>query len=90
MGEKQKVVITKLVIDALKPRELSIIDLAAILCSIDKVEQVSISVREVDVKTETIRITVQGNDLEYPIISDVLVESGIAIRSIDEVSAEKP
>ncbi|RLE63907.1 MAG: hypothetical protein DRJ49_00320 [Thermoprotei archaeon] len=80
--------VVRLVIDALKPREFSIVELARMLCSLEGVEEVNISVREVDVKTETIRITVEGRELDIESINALLNDGGIAVRSIDEVSAK--
>ena len=89
MGEEVEGVVIKLVLDALKPRELSIIELSKIISRIEGVSQVSVTVREVDAKTETIKIVIHGKDLDYDDIEEVLSESGIAVRSIDEVVVEK-
>lgn len=84
----EEIQIVRLVIDALKPREFSIVELARMLCSLEGVERVNISVREVDVKTETIKITVEGSELDVESINELLNDGGIAVRSIDEVSAK--
>jgi len=52
--------ITRLLVDALKPRETSILDLSQALCSVEGVEEVEAVVSEVDVKTETIKITIRA------------------------------
>ena len=84
-----QVVVSKLVIDALKPREISIVDIADMICLLNGVKQLNITVREVDARTETIRITIYGEGLDVKLLNEALSRNGIAIRSIDEVSAEK-
>ena len=89
MSEEDKAHVTKLVIDAMKPREISIISLAKIICNIRNVKSVNIVVKEVDVKTETIKLTITGPRLDFNEINDILVENGTVVRSVDEVGVEK-
>jgi len=81
--------IKRLVLDSLKPRETSVIDLARALCRVDGVEEVDITVTEVDAKTETIRLTIRGSNIDYEVLSKVMNEFGVAIRSIDEINVSK-
>ena len=81
--------IKRLVLDSLKPRETSVIDLSRALCRVDGVEEVDITVTEVDAKTETIRLTIRGSNIDYEVLSKVMNEFGVAIRSIDEINVSK-
>ena len=53
------------------------------------VDEVDITVTEVDVKTETIRLVIRGGDINYEELSKVMADHGSTIRSIDEVSVSK-
>ena len=77
--------ITEMVLDALKPRETTLVDLSRNLCLVDGVKEVKITVREVDEKTETVRINLIGENINYESIIEVARELGTAIRSIDEI-----
>ena len=81
--------IRRLLIDALKPRETSIVELSRALCSSEGVEEVDIVVIEVDVKTETVKLTIRGSDVRFEDISRVLDENSISIKGVDEVSVVK-
>jgi len=81
--------VKRIVLDSLKPRETSIIELSQALCSIDGVDQVDITVTEVDVKTETIKLVIRGSNLNYEEISKTMADHGSTIRSIDEISVSK-
>lgn len=81
--------IKRLVIDALKPREVSIMDLSKSICGLEGVEEVSVVVTEVDVRTETIKIMVSGNDIDFEKMIDSITENGVSVRSIDEVSLSR-
>ena len=81
--------IKRLVIDALKPREVSIMDLSKSICELDGVEEVSVIVTEVDVKTETVKIMISGNDIDFDKMMEAISDSGVSVRSIDEVSLSR-
>ena len=57
------VVIREILLDALKPRELSLIELSKALGSVEGVDDVSVIVSEVDSKTETIKVTIKGQNI---------------------------
>ncbi|HID90812.1 TPA: hypothetical protein EYP44_02505 [Candidatus Bathyarchaeota archaeon] len=81
--------IERIVVDALKPRELSIVELSKALCDVKGVREVNIIVAEVDVRTETIKITLRGDDINYDGMVEMMDEFGAVVRSIDEISTRK-
>lgn len=83
------VYIKRLVIDSLKPREIAILDLSKALCEVKGVDDVDITVTEVDVKTETIKITVRGSNIDYEALTKVMSEHGATIRSLDEINVSR-
>ncbi len=88
-SKEPTIVIKKLILDALKPREIGIIELSKTLCNVTGVSNVNITVTEVDARTETVKIIITGNNLDYDKIAKVIEECGVVIRSIDEVSVQK-
>ena len=81
--------IKRMVIDSLKPRETTILDLSKAICDVKGVDEVDITVTEVDVKTETIKITVRGSDIAYEELTKVMSEHGATIRSLDEINVSR-
>ncbi len=81
--------IRRLLMDALKPRETSIIELAKAMGAVGGVEEVDIVVSEVDHRTETIKLTIKGPQIEYDAVSKVMEKYGVSIRGVDEISVSK-
>ena len=81
--------IRRLVIDALKPMEPNIIELAKVISLKDGVSAVNISMVEIDLKVENAKITIEGDDIKYEEIRDLIEDMGGSIHSIDEVVAGK-
>jgi hypothetical protein len=77
----------RLVLDVLKPLEPSIVELAQILADLEGVDGVNISIYEIDRRVENAKITIEGHDLRYEEIANLIEENGGAIHSIDEVAA---
>ena len=62
-------------------------DLALMLTRVDTVSGLNISLKEVDQNTESITITIEGDDLRYDSIKEMLEQAGAVIHSIDQVVA---
>ncbi len=78
----------RLILDVLKPiRNPGIEELASALESLDGVEGVNITVKEVDVETMTLMIIIEGKDLDLGEIRGKLEDYGAVIHSIDQVVA---
>ena len=81
--------VKRLVIDVLIPHDPEIISFSESLAEIHGVDGVTVHVLEIDEKTKTVEITVEGHDLEYASIEKVIEEYGGSVHSIDMVSAGK-
>jgi hypothetical protein len=81
--------VRRLVLDVLKPHEPTIIELASQLSALNGVEAVNISIYEIDRRVENAKITIEGGDLDYEKVEQVIQENGGTIHSIDEVVAGK-
>ncbi|MGC8577009.1 MAG: DUF211 domain-containing protein [Thermoproteota archaeon] len=68
---------------------MTIVSLSKTLCSVSGVEEVSIVVTEVDTKTETVKLTITGSNIDYDSIVKAMSENSTIVRSIDEVTAAK-
>ena len=79
--------IKRLVLDVLKPHRPSILELAKSISKLPHVTGVNLSIQEVDTDTETIKITVEGNDINFEELEGVIEDMGAVIHSIDEVAA---
>lgn len=80
----------RLVLDILKPiKGPSIVDVAREVASLEGVTGVNITVKEFDVETVTLSMTIQGEDLNFESLKNKLEELGCVIHSIDQVVAGK-
>lgn len=81
--------ITRILIDALKPRDVSIVEVARELINLESITRVEINVAEVDARTETLKINLIGEHLDIKEIESALEKYATVIRSIDFVVAER-
>ena len=79
--------IKRLVLDVLKPHKPSILDLAKRISKLPHITGVNLNIQEVDTETETVKITVEGNDVDFDELEAVIEDMGAVIHSIDEVAA---
>jgi hypothetical protein len=79
--------IRRLVLDTLKPYEPSIIELASQIGDLEGVLAVNISIYEMDRKVENAKITIEGEDISYPAVLELIEEMGGTVHSLDEVVA---
>jgi len=79
--------IKRLILDVLKPHAPSIIEVAEKLSVLDGISGVNISLEEVDAETDSIKITIEGTNINYENVKKEITECGAVIHSIDGVSA---
>jgi len=79
----------RLVLDVLKPHEPSNILLALKLSEVENVDGVNLTLMEMDQNTETLKITIVGNNMDFEKIKKVIEELGAVIHSVDEIVAGK-
>lgn len=80
--------IRRLVLDILKPlRGPSIIDVAREIAGIKGIEGVNLTVKEIDVETITLSMTIEGENIDFNAVKDKLDLLGCVIHSIDQVVA---
>jgi hypothetical protein len=81
--------VLRLVLDTLKPHKPSIIELSQAISDLPGVDSVNISIYEIDRKVENAKITVEGPDIRFTALEELLREMGVAVHSIDEAVAGK-
>ncbi len=81
--------VRRLVLDVLKPHQPTMLTLADKLGDIDGIEGVDIALFEIDNKVENIKITLEGDDIDYQEVQEVVQDAGGSIHSIDKVSTGK-
>ncbi|WP_457674624.1 DUF211 domain-containing protein [Thiolapillus sp.] len=77
--------IKKLVLDVLKPHKPNALEFAMALADLGKGLTVRLTVAEVDEKTESTVVILEGSDMDYEAISERIERLGASIHSIDEV-----
>lgn len=83
----------KLVLDVLKPHHPNALDFATALADLGADYRVKLTVTEVDKKTESTIVTIEGVDVRFDDIKTAIERMGASIHSIDEVEvygAESP
>ena len=76
----------RLVLDVLKPHLPNALDFSLAIAAIAEDYRVDVVVLEVDEKTETLKVSIEGEQLDFERITDMIKENGASLHSIDEVS----
>ena len=75
--------IKKLVLDVLKPHRPNIVEFAQRLA--DRGDRVKVIVVEMDDKTETLVVEVEGTNIDFDSLAESISDFGGSLHSIDEV-----
>ena len=76
----------RIVLDVLKPRHPNALDFAgAIADGTGGCCRIRVTVIEVDEKTESTVVAIEGDDIPYQEIVEVITRLGASVHSIDEV-----
>jgi len=82
-------IVKRLVLDVLKPHQPSIHELASKIASLHGIDSVNVSLAEIDEKTESVRISIDGGDIGIDAVRKCVEKVGAVIHSIDEVAVAK-
>ena len=83
---QERVVIKKIVLDVMKPHKPAIIEIGAEISSLEGVDGCNIALVELDKTVENVKITIEGQDIDFKRIEELLEDNGASIHSIDRVS----
>ncbi|MBN2072862.1 MAG: DUF211 domain-containing protein [Actinobacteria bacterium] len=78
--------IRRIVLDVLKPHSPGILEMARQLADLNGVDGVDISLIEMDQKVENVKITCEGESIDYDRVEDVIRANGGSIHSLDKIS----
>jgi hypothetical protein len=78
------VLLKRLVLDILKPHHPNVLDFGRLLAEQGE-SQVRLAVLEMDDKTETLQVIVEGPDIDFDRLQAAITEFGASLHSIDEV-----
>ncbi|MHC1605257.1 MAG: DUF211 domain-containing protein [Candidatus Methanofastidiosia archaeon] len=78
-----------IVLDVLKPHKPILPDFAEKLSAIPQVVGVNVSLLEIDQKTETVKVSIVGENIDFKTLEKAIEELGGTIHSIDKVAAGK-
>lgn len=74
----------RLVLDILKPHQPNVLEFSRILAEQGR-NRVKLTVLEMDDKTETLQVEIEGEDIDFERIKAAVSDFGASLHSIDEV-----
>lgn len=77
--------IKRIVLDVLKPHMPRGIEFSEAIAQLEPGYRVTYKVLEVDDKTETVIITIEGDDIKFKPIQEAVKEMGGSLHSVDEI-----
>ena len=77
--------VKRLILDVLKPHQPNGLEFATSLAEQSPDCYIKFSVVEVDEQTESVILTIDGEDIQFNIISEAISAMGGTVHSIDEV-----
>lgn len=77
--------IRRIVLDVLKPHEPSMLEFAQRTAECEGVDGTNAILVEIDEDVQNIKITIEGNDIDYDALKAVIDELGGSVHSIDEI-----
>jgi len=80
--------LSRVVLDILKPHIPTLVDFCKEISKVKGVKKVNGLVVEVDAETDSIKLTVEGKDIDFEELESTVKKLGAAIHSVDEVLIE--
>jgi hypothetical protein len=80
--------IKELVLDVLKPHTPPLPDFASFLAELKGIEMVEVSLVEMDERTESLGVILQGEDIDYNSLKEHMGKQGAVIHSVDKVTVD--
>ncbi|MDH3687921.1 MAG: DUF211 domain-containing protein [Gammaproteobacteria bacterium] len=75
----------RIVLDVLKPHSPNALEFATAIATLSRDYHVNVTVAEMDEKTESLVVVIEGDNIQMDEISKVITENGGSLHSIDEV-----
>ncbi|MFH1750498.1 MAG: DUF211 domain-containing protein [Candidatus Micrarchaeota archaeon] len=81
--------ISEITLEILKPSDLQIIELMRALEKVKNVKRVDITLTDFERSTETLKVSIHGEGLDFEKVSDVVMHSGGVIQTVQHVVGEQ-
>ena len=88
MKELEQTHIKHIVLDVLKPHQPPLPEFAKFLGEMDGVDRIDVSVVEMDEKTESLKIIIDGTNIDFEELRSHIAIQGAVIHSVDQVIVE--
>lgn len=85
LGGKKMIPVKILVLDVLKPHKPNILEFGKTVCTEKSIESANITVYAVDEKTESLKMVLEGKDIDFEKVKTLLENNGAVIHSMDKV-----
>ena len=82
------VLVKRLVLDVLKPHQPNALEFSQALAKAGGDYRVCITVLEVDEKTESLQVVVEGDAIDFDAVQSSISDLGGSLHSIDEVEVQ--
>lgn len=77
--------IRRIVLDVMKPHKPGIIEFATQLSDLKGIEGTNTCIVEIDREVENIKITIEGEDIDFEKVKETVENLGGSIHSVDQV-----
>ena len=82
------VLVKRLVLDVLKPHQPNALEFSQAIAKAGGDYRVCVTVLEVDEKTETLQVVVEGDAIDFDAVQSGISDLGGSLHSIDEVEVQ--
>ena len=79
------VTIKRVMLDVLKPHQPNSLEFSQAIAKVGKDYRVCLTVLEMDEKTETLQLEVEGGSIDFEAIESAIASMGGSLHSIDQV-----
>jgi len=80
--------VKRVVLDVLKPHQPNALEFSKAIAEVGNDYRITLTVVEVDENTETLRIEIVGNDIDFEAVQATISNLGGSLHSIDEVEVQ--
>lgn len=78
-------IVKRIVLDVLKPHQPNALEFASQLADLSDAYEVNLVVQELDDKTQSLMLTITGNQVDFEAVNQHIEAMGGSVHSIDEV-----
>jgi hypothetical protein len=77
--------VKRIVLDVLKPHHPNVLEFSKAIAECGPDYRVTVTVAEVDERTESVLVSIQGKNIDLEAVIDAITGIGASVHSIDEV-----